>query len=72
MCSAVTDKKCNDGAVCLESGSTVSSFGNAKAMSMDYRHEDDAVILQYGSGDYCPPGERHKDLDLAVNMAVKL
>ncbi|MGH0143919.1 UNVERIFIED_CONTAM: hypothetical protein FKN15_027023 [Acipenser sinensis] len=56
VCSAVTDKKCNDGAVCLESGSTVSSFGNAKAMSMDYRHEDDAVILQYGSGDDCPPG----------------
>ncbi|MGH0163075.1 UNVERIFIED_CONTAM: hypothetical protein FKN15_044134 [Acipenser sinensis] len=55
VCSAVTDKKCNDGAVCLESGSTVSSFGNAKAMSMDYRHEDDAVILQYGSGDDCPP-----------------
>lgn len=50
----VPQGKCDDGAVCLVSGNTVSSFGNFKVMEMDYRHQDEAVIVHYSGGDACP------------------
>ncbi|XP_029452555.1 cation-independent mannose-6-phosphate receptor isoform X2 [Rhinatrema bivittatum] len=53
--SNVPQGKCKDGAVCLVSGSSAFSFGNVKAMKMDYLHQDEALILQYGGGDPCPP-----------------
>ncbi|KAG9484081.1 hypothetical protein GDO78_009795 [Eleutherodactylus coqui] len=46
--------KCS-GAVCLQSGNTAVSFGNANAMKMEYRHQDNMVLLQYVGGDPCPP-----------------
>lgn len=49
--------KCRDGAVCLVSENSVTSFGTLKEMKMDYRHQDETVILQYTGGDRCPPGE---------------
>ncbi|KAG7460969.1 hypothetical protein MATL_G00204630 [Megalops atlanticus] len=55
VCGTLPDADCKDSAVCLASGSSKASFGNSKAMTMDYRHEDEAVIMQYGSGDPCPP-----------------
>nr|XP_014346456.1 PREDICTED: cation-independent mannose-6-phosphate receptor [Latimeria chalumnae] len=59
VCAAITanvsNKKCKDAAVCLVSGNSASSFGNAKAMSMDYQHEDESIVLQYGGGEQCSP-----------------
>uniref|UniRef100_A0A8C3PZL1 Insulin like growth factor 2 receptor n=1 Tax=Chrysolophus pictus TaxID=9089 RepID=A0A8C3PZL1_CHRPC len=51
----VSQGKCKDGAVCMTSGSGVSSFGSIKEMKMDYSHQDETVILQYTGGDRCPP-----------------
>ncbi|XP_034964504.2 cation-independent mannose-6-phosphate receptor isoform X1 [Zootoca vivipara] len=47
--------KCKDAAVCLVSGNSAVSFGNRNERKMDYRHQDEAVILQYTGGDECPP-----------------
>ncbi|XP_062980546.1 cation-independent mannose-6-phosphate receptor [Elgaria multicarinata webbii] len=52
--AAVPQGKCKDAAVCLASGNSAISFGNRKAMKMDYRHQEEAVILQYKGGDACP------------------
>lgn len=48
---------CKDGGVCLLSGSKGASFGRLASMRLDYRHQDEAVILSYANGDVCPPGE---------------
>lgn len=48
---------CKDGGVCLLSGSKGVSFGRLASMQLDYRHEDEAVILSYVNGDICPPGK---------------
>ncbi|KAJ8270708.1 hypothetical protein GJAV_G00118320 [Gymnothorax javanicus] len=55
VCGEVTDPNCKDSAVCLVTSTSTVSFGNSKAMTMDYRHEDETVIMSYGSGDPCPP-----------------
>ena len=47
---------CKDGGVCLLSGSKGVSFGRLASMRLDYRHQDEAVILSYANGDSCPPG----------------
>lgn len=47
---------CKDGGVCLLSGSKGASFGRLASMRLDYRHQDEAVILTYANGDSCPPG----------------
>ncbi|XP_067900725.1 cation-independent mannose-6-phosphate receptor [Heterodontus francisci] len=57
VCAAVTDvpsNKCKDSAVCLVSGDEAASFGNPKAMTLEYKHQDQALILHYGSSDLCP------------------
>ncbi|MBZ3890423.1 Cation-independent mannose-6-phosphate receptor, partial [Sciurus carolinensis] len=46
---------CKDGGVCLLSGSKGASFGRLASMRLDYRHQDEAVILSYVNGDTCPP-----------------
>ncbi|KAK2501049.1 hypothetical protein MC885_011037 [Smutsia gigantea] len=46
---------CKDGGVCLLSGSKGVSFGRLASMRLDYRHQDEAVILSYANGDSCPP-----------------
>ncbi|XP_043744063.1 cation-independent mannose-6-phosphate receptor [Cervus elaphus] len=46
---------CKDGAVCLLSGTKGASFGRLASMKLDYRHQDEAVILSYANGDTCPP-----------------
>lgn len=48
---------CKDGGVCLLSGSKGASFGRLASMRLDYRHQDEAVILSYANGDNCPPGK---------------
>lgn len=48
---------CKDGSVCLLSGSKGVSFGRLASMRLDYRHQDEAVILSYANGDNCPPGK---------------
>lgn len=49
---------CKDGGVCLLSGdSKGASFGRLASMQLDYRHQDEAVILSYVNGDTCPPGD---------------
>uniref|UniRef100_A0A8C4YSS2 Insulin like growth factor 2 receptor n=1 Tax=Gopherus evgoodei TaxID=1825980 RepID=A0A8C4YSS2_9SAUR len=58
VCAEVADVpqgKCIDGAVCLVSENSAASFGIIKGMKMDYRHQDETVILQYTGGDRCPP-----------------
>lgn len=34
-----------------------SSFGIREVMTMDFKHEDQAVLMQYGGGDVCPSGK---------------
>ncbi|KAM5228759.1 cation-independent mannose-6-phosphate receptor [Ctenodactylus gundi] len=46
---------CKDGGVCLLSGSKGVSFGRLASMQLDYRHQDEAVVLSYVNGDPCPP-----------------
>ncbi|KAM9666055.1 cation-independent mannose-6-phosphate receptor [Trichechus inunguis] len=46
---------CKDGGVCLLSSSKGASFGRLASMRLDYRHQDEAVILSYANGDTCPP-----------------
>lgn len=48
---------CKDGGVCLLSGNKGASFGRLASMQLDYRHQDEAVILSYVNGDPCPPGK---------------
>lgn len=48
---------CKDGGVCLLSGTKGASFGRLASMRLDYRHQDEAVILTYVNGDLCPPGK---------------
>uniref|UniRef100_A0A6J0UVP4 Cation-independent mannose-6-phosphate receptor isoform X1 n=1 Tax=Pogona vitticeps TaxID=103695 RepID=A0A6J0UVP4_9SAUR len=58
VCSGALDVpqgKCKDAAVCFVFGNKAVSFGNIKQMKMDYRHQDEAVIVQYKDGDVCPP-----------------
>uniref|UniRef100_A0A3B3VE79 Insulin-like growth factor 2 receptor n=1 Tax=Poecilia latipinna TaxID=48699 RepID=A0A3B3VE79_9TELE len=57
VCGSVAEKSCKQSAVCLVpgSGSTMpaSSFGISKAMTMDFKHENQAVLMHYGGGDPC-------------------
>ncbi|KAL4649143.1 cation-independent mannose-6-phosphate receptor [Arapaima gigas] len=55
VCGSVSDQRCKNSAVCLITSSFTTSFGHSKAMTMDYKHEEEAVIMQYGGGDPCPP-----------------
>uniref|UniRef100_A0A8C5Q086 Insulin like growth factor 2 receptor n=1 Tax=Leptobrachium leishanense TaxID=445787 RepID=A0A8C5Q086_9ANUR len=58
ICSAAMNEavgKC-DGAVCLVSGKDSISFGNPKAVKMNYLHQEEMVELQYTGGDPCPKG----------------
>ncbi|XP_076612208.1 cation-independent mannose-6-phosphate receptor [Chaetodon auriga] len=59
VCSSVADPDCKSSAVCRVSGSgsekSALSFGISKAMTMDFKHDDQAVLMQYGGGDLCPP-----------------
>lgn len=52
---------CKDGGVCLLSGSKGASFGRLASMRLDYRHQDEAVILSYANGDTCPPETEEGD-----------
>ncbi|XP_056125524.1 cation-independent mannose-6-phosphate receptor [Rhinichthys klamathensis goyatoka] len=54
VCGTVTDTKCKDSAVCLISTGSAASYGNSKVMNLDYKREEQAVIMQYSGGDTCP------------------
>lgn len=60
VCGSVVEQACAQSAICLVSGSgsnkSASSFGVTKFMKMDYKHEEEAVLMKYGGGDPCPPG----------------
>uniref|UniRef100_A0A673X9U3 Insulin-like growth factor 2 receptor n=1 Tax=Salmo trutta TaxID=8032 RepID=A0A673X9U3_SALTR len=56
VCGEVADPSCKNSAVCVQSpGGSAFSYGISQAMTMDYKHEEQAVIMQYGGGDVCPP-----------------
>ncbi|XP_050994418.1 LOW QUALITY PROTEIN: cation-independent mannose-6-phosphate receptor [Labeo rohita] len=54
VCGTVADTKCKDSAVCLISEGLATSYGNSKVMTLDYKREEQAVLMQYGGGDTCP------------------
>ncbi|XP_051500970.1 cation-independent mannose-6-phosphate receptor-like [Myxocyprinus asiaticus] len=54
VCGTVTDTTCKDSAVCLISTGSSASFGNSRIMNLDYRREEQTVIMQYIGGDTCP------------------
>lgn len=58
VCKSVAEPACKQSAVCLvsSSGGLGTSFGNSKAMTMDYKHEEQEVQMKYGGGDPCLPG----------------
>ncbi|AWP20381.1 putative cation-independent mannose-6-phosphate receptor [Scophthalmus maximus] len=66
VCSSVAEPACQNSAVCRVSGSgsnkSASSFGISKAMTMDFKHEEQAVLMQYGGGDPCPPVTNEGDV----------
>ncbi|XP_032398409.1 cation-independent mannose-6-phosphate receptor isoform X1 [Etheostoma spectabile] len=57
VCGSVAEPACKKSTVCCVSGSdkSVSSFGISKAMTMDFKHDEEAVLMKYGGGDACPP-----------------
>lgn len=59
VCGSVAEPACENSAVCRVSGSgpqkMVSSFGISKVMTMDFKHEEQGVLMEYGGGDSCPP-----------------
>ncbi|XP_004449849.1 cation-independent mannose-6-phosphate receptor isoform X2 [Dasypus novemcinctus] len=58
VCTAAASPQqegCRDGGVCLLSGNKGVSFGRLASMRLDFRHQDEAVILSYVNGDICPP-----------------
>ncbi|XP_049613817.1 cation-independent mannose-6-phosphate receptor isoform X2 [Syngnathus scovelli] len=57
VCSSVAEPACKGATVCRVSGPSklAASFGINKAMTMDFKHEEQAVLMQYGGGDPCPP-----------------
>ena len=60
VCGAVSDAGCKGGAVCQlpgAGGGAPASYGISQAMTMDYRHEEQGVLMQYGGGDPCPTGK---------------
>uniref|UniRef100_UPI003AAAD5C6 cation-independent mannose-6-phosphate receptor isoform X1 n=2 Tax=Centroberyx gerrardi TaxID=166262 RepID=UPI003AAAD5C6 len=67
VCSSVAEPACKKSAVCRVSGSgsgavtLASSFGISKAMTMDFKHEEQAILMQYGGGDPCPPLTKQGD-----------
>lgn len=60
VCNSVAEPACKNSTVCLVSGSgsqkSAVSFGLSSVMKMDFKHEEQAVLMQYGGGDPCPPG----------------
>ncbi|CAL1586585.1 unnamed protein product [Knipowitschia caucasica] len=59
-CGSVKDEACRTSSVCAVTGSgstkTALSFGLSKAMTMDFEHEEQAILAQYAGGDSCPQG----------------
>ncbi|XP_074540826.1 cation-independent mannose-6-phosphate receptor [Halichoeres trimaculatus] len=55
VCGSVAEPACKNSAVCRVSESGAASFGISKAMTMDFKHEDQTVLMKYGGGDPCPP-----------------
>ncbi|XP_041660412.1 cation-independent mannose-6-phosphate receptor [Cheilinus undulatus] len=59
ICGSVAEPACKNSTVCRVSGSgsdrSASSFGISKLMTMDFKHEEQAVQMKYGGGDQCPP-----------------
>uniref|UniRef100_A0A3B4B5Q6 MRH domain-containing protein n=1 Tax=Periophthalmus magnuspinnatus TaxID=409849 RepID=A0A3B4B5Q6_9GOBI len=57
-CGSVKDEACKKSSVCEVSSSgltkTTTSFGISKVMTMDFKHEEQAILTQYGGGDICP------------------
>ncbi|KAL0165009.1 hypothetical protein M9458_040762 [Cirrhinus mrigala] len=56
VCGTVADTKCKDSAVCLISEGLGTSYGNSKIMTLDYKREEQTVLMQYSGGDTCPEG----------------
>lgn len=54
VCGTVANTSCKDSAVCLISSGSTASYGNAKLMNLDYKREEQSVIMQYSGGDPCP------------------
>ncbi|XP_069028432.1 cation-independent mannose-6-phosphate receptor [Embiotoca jacksoni] len=75
VCGSVVDPACKQSAVCRVSGSGLdklaSSFGIRQAMTMDFKHEEQAVLMQYGGGDPCPPVTSKGDVCVFPFTAMK-
>ncbi|KAG7247545.1 hypothetical protein CRUP_037276, partial [Coryphaenoides rupestris] len=57
MCGSVAAPGCKGSAVCQVLGAgpgMASSFGISQAMTLDYKHEQGAILMKYGGGDPCP------------------
>lgn len=61
VCGLVTEPSCENSAVCRVSGSgpekMVSSYGISKVMTMDFKHDNEGILMEYGEGDTCSPSE---------------
>ncbi|XP_063079301.1 cation-independent mannose-6-phosphate receptor [Engraulis encrasicolus] len=55
VCGSITDSACQNSAVCQVNGADGISYGNNKAMSLDFQREDETIIMNYVGGDLCPP-----------------
>ncbi|XP_040919977.1 cation-independent mannose-6-phosphate receptor isoform X2 [Toxotes jaculatrix] len=76
VCGSVAEPACKNSTVCRVSGSAsdkfAASFGIRSAMTMDFRHEEQAVLMQYGGGDPCPPatGKRQSSIMFTCNQSA--
>ncbi|TWW69178.1 cation-independent mannose-6-phosphate receptor isoform X1 [Takifugu flavidus] len=59
VCGSVTEPSCENSAVCRVSGSgpekMVSSYGISKVMTMDFKHDNQGILMEYREGDACSP-----------------
>ncbi|CAN9507985.1 unnamed protein product [Ophioblennius macclurei] len=59
VCGSVSEPTCRGSAVCRVQdsawGRTASSFGHSTTMVMDYKHQEQEILMQYKGGDPCPP-----------------
>ncbi|XP_041951218.1 cation-independent mannose-6-phosphate receptor-like isoform X1 [Alosa sapidissima] len=71
VCDSIPDSACNNSAVCQMDGASGVSFGHSKAMSLDYKRQDQTVIMTYAGGDPCPPVTDKGDMCVFPSQYLK-
>ncbi|XP_024912478.1 cation-independent mannose-6-phosphate receptor isoform X2 [Cynoglossus semilaevis] len=75
VCGSVSEPACRNSTICRVYGSgsdkTAISYGISRAMTMDFKHDVQAVLMQYGGGDPCPPVTTEGEVCVFPFIAMK-